>query len=279
MLFTPLIVFSSPLTRGRAGLKFFFVQRVRGLFLFIFFIMIRDLTWSYYLVVTTTAILIFKIGGFPFHQWVVQLRESVSWETLGLILTVQKIIPLYFLSVLAPKLITKLSLLRWVILGGLSLYVKQIKKLFVFSSVFFLAALILRARIGSWKWKRVLLLYLFVFLSICNFIGGELRTAPASAGALASREIRNWLFILLVLRGLPPFPGFFLKLEVASFLLKEEERFLVLTFFLRGAVFLYIYTTFILWLTLKSFSKKPRRFRKLHALSLFLITPALSRVR
>jgi len=40
--------------------------------------------------------LLLKIGGFPFHQWLIALRGELRWERLLVLLTIQKSIPLFF---------------------------------------------------------------------------------------------------------------------------------------------------------------------------------------
>lgn len=270
----PLVVFSSPLSRGGAGLKFFFIQRVAGLVVFIFFIEAIYFSWSSSLLALVRGLIIYKIGGFPFHQWMVLLRSSLSWESLGVVLTFQKIIPLYFLSALACKPLALVIGLGWPVLAMLGLLIKQAKKLFVVSSIFFLGALVLRVSLGGWKWKGLLLIYLVIFLTLSYFIGGE-SVAPGSLLRFSSKEEKlNWLFVLLVLRGVPPFPGFFLKLEVLSFFL-HTEIWLIVVFVVARALFLFIYLGLMLWVTLKGYLGAPSLPKKSYGASLCATVPVL----
>jgi len=270
----PLVVFSSPLSRGGAGLKFFFIQRVAGLILFIFFIEAIYFTWASSLLAFMRALIIYKIGGFPFHQWMILLSGSLSWESLSVILTLQKIIPLYFLSILACKPLALVVRVGWFVLAVLGLLIKQAKKLFVVSSIFFLGALVLRVSLGGWKWKGILSIYFVIFLTLRYLIGGE-RVAPGSLLGFSRKEEKlNWLFVLLVLRGVPPFPGFFLKLEALSFFL-HTEMWLMLVFVVARALFLFIYLGLILWVTLKGHLGAPSLFKKSHGVSLCATVPVL----
>jgi len=45
-----------------------------------------------------TVLVLFKLGGFPFVQWVLLVGSKLEWATLYVILTLQKLIPLLLLS-------------------------------------------------------------------------------------------------------------------------------------------------------------------------------------
>ena len=244
-----MLLFSSRLFRGTRGLKFFFIQRVGGLLVLIF-ILILSQGERVGLLVFTRLRLLLKIGGFPFHQWLIALSGELRWESLLVLLTIQKSIPLFLVSTLRRGVLIFTRVFRWGLVRIRRLLAKQIKKIFILSSVFFLGALILTTTVGGWGWKGLLALYFGVFFSFSILEGGE-KGAPRGAPATNSADLSfSWLVVILSLRGVPPFPSFFLKLEVLRSLWRHSEVLRGLIFILRGGVFLYIYVTLLLWFLL-----------------------------
>ena len=98
VLFMPLLIHGSFFLKEVVVLKYFIIQSVRGLLILslLFTGLSQDLT-----AITRFRIMlifILKTGTFPFFQWVVSLGERISWYPLFILLSVQKIIPLIFIS-------------------------------------------------------------------------------------------------------------------------------------------------------------------------------------
>lgn len=77
LLLLPRLVFNSGALRGPRGLKLFFIQRLRGLFLLLLVIEVlaADVKFTREVI---RGILLFKIGGFPFHQWLISLGPKLT---------------------------------------------------------------------------------------------------------------------------------------------------------------------------------------------------------
>ena len=198
MLFLPLLVFSSSLFRGVRGLKFFFIQRVGGIMLLISILLIPH-TASWFILLAARLSILLKTGGFPFHQWLINLSTEVRWDGLLILLTLQKAIPLYILRVFNRRALIPLIALSWVVLRVRGLVLKQVKKIFVVSSVFFLGALIISATLRGWGWKALLCVYFRVFASFAIILGGEKSTTGGSPGANSTEARRRWFLIILFL--------------------------------------------------------------------------------
>jgi len=263
LLFLPMLVFSSGLFRGTSGLKFFFIQRAGGLLVLIFIVLLRQGGRKGLLAFTSLSLLL-KIGGFPFHQWLISLRRELRWERLLVLLTIQKSVPLFLVTSLSRGVLILISVVGWGAIRTGGLLVKQIKKIFILSSVFFLGAILLATLLGGWGWKRLLVLYFRVFFSFSILEGGEKGAPRGAPRANSVDRALGWLIVILSLRGIPPFPRFFLKLEVLRSLWEHAETLVRLIFILRGGVFLYIYITLLFWfLLLNQGLKTEHRKRKL----------------
>ena len=93
------------------------------------------------------GVLVFKMGAVPLHGWFLRVSSKMRWERLYLFLTVQKFIPLFILSQYAATSQAGLSVIRWAVAGLGRLKTKRIKKLFIYSSLFFMGALLALVRL------------------------------------------------------------------------------------------------------------------------------------
>jgi len=248
LILLPRLVFTSGVLRGPRGLKLFFIQSLGGLLLLVNLRQAgcseRGLTQEFVI-----ALLLFKIGGFPFHQWAISLISQMSWEAIAVLLTLQKILPLHLLAHMGTVSVLLLRRIGWVFLRGARLLVGSPKKLMLLSSVFFLAALITIPVLRGARWKKLLLIYFIIFVPFRVLGGGE-KDLLTSSACLSDRLRRSlWLLVVLTLRGRPPFLGFFLKLEIAALLCENQELFGATLFLATRSVFLYLYVSLMLHFT------------------------------
>ena len=247
LILLPSLTFSSRAFRGPSGLKFFFVQSLGGLLLLLALSQRLRVQAFFYSFIIRILILL-KIGGFPFHSWLLTLGPELKWENLVVVLTIQKIIPLHFLSHVRSSNLILIRAFAWLTIRARGLIVIKTKKLIILSSIFFLAALVLAPILVGANWKKLLLVYFLIFLSVSFLRGGEKEVLTTTCGGGRSGLALIWLRAILILSGAPPFLGFYLKLEVIAFLWRIQERLGLLVFLLGRAIFLFIYVTLILFL-------------------------------
>ena len=257
LLFLPLFVFRSGRFRGVRGLKFFFVQRVGGILLLRCMLIVSH-TRSWVLLIIARLRVLLKTGGFPFQQWLIKLSTEIRWDGLLILLTIQKAIPLYILSVFNRGFLIPLITLRWIILRVSGLVIKHLKKIFVLSSVFFLGALIVSTSLRGWGWKPLLLIYFGVFASFSFILGGENTGSGGSPRANSADSNSRWFLVILFLSGIPPFPAFWIKVEVVRGMMASQELLQRILFVFCGGVFMYIYVSLISWFVLLSTRLKTR---------------------
>jgi len=255
LLLLPSLVFTSGVLRGPRGLKLFFIQSLGGLLLLI---NLRQARWAERGLTQEfiAGLLLFKIGGFPFHQWTISLMGEVSWEAIAVLLTLQKILPLHLLAHRGTVSVFILSRVGWVFLRRARLLAGKTKKLMLISSVFFLAALTVVPVLSGGEWKKLLLIYFVIFFSFRALGGGEKDVLISSSCFSDRLRSALWLFVLLTLSGRPPFLGFFLKLEISALLCDNREIFGAALFLMGRAVFLYIYVSLMLHFISSSFGIK-----------------------
>ena len=166
------------------------------------------------------AALVLKLGGAPFHSWLPSLRRRLSWDSLFILLTIQKINPLLILRMYSPHSygVLMVSGVISILLGSLTgLFQVQTRKILVYSSI----------NQAGWLFFSILLslkiLSVFFFIYIISLLPVILSLRATNtnllkqASLLPKKKVEMILFLnLLSLGGLPPFLGFFPKWLVLS---------------------------------------------------------------
>ena len=230
--------------RGASIIKFFLVQRISGLIILILFISNCSMFNTKLFLILCARFLLFKSGGFPFQGWVIELRSSISLFTLFLFLTIQKILPFHLFSLISHDELILWCFLRWVVLAFLRLSFSSLKKIIVISSTFFSIAILVIILLTSFKWKFLFIIYCFMLLPLLHLsgsLGPEFKIFSSNFIFMV-----QWTIVVGFLRGIPPMPAFFLKLEIFLTLLVNTEFFLSFFFLITRVFMLYVYISVFL---------------------------------
>lgn len=206
----------SPLSGANRSLNYFLVQALGRRIMLIRLILLLARSSFLYTTLFFYA-LVMKLGGAPFHNWYLMLVQKLSWRFIWVLACWQKIIPLLIISL---NIYSHISLVIWAtILVGSFGTVKQssVKKIFAFSSIFTLGWILAAILIRKLNW-------LSFFSGYAIRLGGFVLCVSA-AWPMSTKRHESYcrlsfiifLFtMLLAMRGIPPFLGFFLKLLVLN---------------------------------------------------------------
>ena len=216
--------------------KYFRFQAFTSIFFFIF------LNWGRFRGVLRFIIII-KLGVAPFHLWIVRVAINCNFFLFFWLSTIQKIIPIKIIS-LSPFFFQIENLLVFSLLVRVSLLIHQIylKKLLIYSSVYLNSWFISAINISCvviWKFFFSYIILQLSFLSI------RLLNIKLSFIKIINKtkNLSTQIFLFIVfLRGLPPSPIFFLKLNIIFRLINLNFNFLsfILIMFARFSIYGYI---------------------------------------
>nr|ASS30692.1 NADH dehydrogenase subunit 2 [Stemonopa insignis] len=215
--FIPLITKNKNQYSSEAALKYFLIQAL-GSALIIFsastMLLMKDLS-----TIMMTAPLLLKLGAAPFHFWFPQIMEGLSWPQAIILMTIQKIAPIFLLSYLIKLdtvfyIILTSGVLSAVIGSLMGLNQTSLRKILAFSSINHMAWLLMSLTIS----EKVMILYFIFYCLISSSVALlfylhqtyyfshliNQNNLPNNFKALTSMS-------LLSLGGLPPFTGFFPK--------------------------------------------------------------------
>ena len=215
--------------------------------------------------------LLLKLGGAPFQFWYLKLIQKIRWVNIWLISVWQKLIPLLLIKLINYYYLILFGLLR-VIIGSLNnLNQKKIKKILGLSSIFSLGWTMLSI-LQSKVWLLFILGYgliLWVLLASLN----SLKIININYLENSNLSIVFYLIFflgLLIIRGIPPFLMFYLKILILLELVKLS--FLIVFLLLILSIFIiYIYLImgfrFLSFLKAKSFYSRHMSFHHIYCLS------------
>lgn len=194
---------------AQCSVKYFVTQRVGSmLLLFGFFLTFR--ISNILGVVLIVCSLLIKAGVFPFHRWVPDVVMSSRWLIGCLILTWQKLAPFSFFSFFPNSfyLVVRLTIIVFIgCFGGLNQH--SVRGIAVYSSFVHNSWMILSL---LYSFSVFFIYYLVYSLSVVIFF----ISCWLSRKRNLIRYSISWLGMssLLMLSGVPPFMGFFVKLIV-----------------------------------------------------------------
>lgn len=227
--------------------KYFIIQRIGSLSLLIGLGLIRCLVegpWARYILILA---LLIKTGIPPFHGWFVTVIEEISWDSIFLLSTIQKVLPFFLLIHIGNNILLVVARLRGLI-GGLGIFSQvRVKKIIAFSSITG-RAWVVRVSPNF----RLAISYLLVYrVGLLVWIWGCTWNSRLHVLEVHTQE-KNFISVILVLisllrlAGFPPMLGFFMKIRLFQHLLTRHERASLLLLRLTPVLFIG-YFRVILW--------------------------------
>nr|VFU78812.1 NADH dehydrogenase subunit 2 [Proasellus arthrodilus] len=204
--FLPIILFSSA-TGSEGGLKYFLIQAMGSL-------LILQASFSWFALpcpyLFFIAPLTLKLGAAPLHFWLPEVTKAIPWRINMILLTLQKMGPLYLLAAISatyklPLLV--ISIFSTIVgsLGGLN--ETDLRKLMAFSSISHMGWMFVGMTLTQTHWVLYLSIYIITSLTLMLFLD---KNNIHSLSQLTPKDKNSLLIMLLFmsLGGFPPFLGF-----------------------------------------------------------------------
>nr|YP_010583782.1 NADH dehydrogenase subunit 2 [Octopus salutii]UXN83978.1 NADH dehydrogenase subunit 2 [Octopus salutii] len=202
--------------------------------------------------------LLTKLGSAPFHFWLPSMCKQMSWMILFLILTWQKLAPLFMLSFINFNYTIMISsAFLSSILGSIqAINQSSLQLIMVYSSISHLGWMLPISLINNSMMLIYLLIYSIIILPL--FI---LFTMKSSFFTYSLSEQNNYMnhenifiiTLILSLGGIPPMLGFLSKLMILNMLLKMNMILLPLMLFIGTLISLYFYLNLMMMMMMKSY--------------------------
>nr|QFO87064.1 NADH dehydrogenase subunit 2 [Latreillia valida] len=248
MSFIPLIS-SKPLkTISEAAIKYFLIQALGSSIIIMsscFMMMFQNMA-----LILILLALILKMGAAPFHLWFPQVMEGIMWPQAIILMTIQKLAPMYLLSYLMEQnLIINIIIISSIIssvmgsLGGINQIL--LRKIMAYSSINHMAWMMSAMMISEKAWIMYFFFYSMISLSlILLFHFNKINHLSQIVNLTFYPNFMTFTLplSLLSLGGLPPFAGFIPKWILIQYFLSMKMYFLLFFLLTSTLVTLYFYT-------------------------------------
>nr|UNS18827.1 NADH dehydrogenase subunit 2 [Ixodes ovatus] len=183
-----------------------------------------------------------KLGSAPFHSWYPQISEGLNYTPFFILSTLQKIIPLYIISIFQNNLIIMFIMFSSLMgsLGGLNQ--TSLKKILAFSSISHMAWIMSLIFIDQNFWMIYFIIYSIILLKIINILNKNnlLLIINLNSMKMSMFDKISLFSFILSLGGLPPFLGFFSK-WVAVMLITKKFILILVLLIISSLINLYFY--------------------------------------
>ena len=253
------------------NLYYFLIQRLGRVFILLRILIFLIWNIKLFSLIFFSAILL-KLGSAPFQFWYLKLIQKISWKNIWLLSVWQKFIPLILLKFSSSVILILFGAINVLIRRLSSVKQKKIKKILGLSSLFSLGWVI-SVIVLSEIWLWFILGYGLVLINlILSLISTQLLSVENLESSLRNPiNLLVFFLNLLIVRGIPPFIVFYLKILILSLLI-EFSFFIVLIYLVISVFIIYIYL--IIRFSLLTFLKAREtssKFTNINKVSIFNI--------
>nr|QTJ25281.1 NADH dehydrogenase subunit 2 [Oryzaephilus surinamensis] len=245
----PLMSNQNNIYQAESSMKYFIVQTIASSIL-LFSLIIKDQPINNELLsmqsLMFTSSLMMKMGMAPFHFWLPEVMEGLTWENCLILATWQKIAPSCLLMYeINLNLLTILIILSSSMISSLmSLKQTSMRKIMAYSSINHMAWMLSSMSISSHLWIIYFLIYsLTNVLLMMTFKILNINKITQMFNPNFNKSLSKFLFSmnLLSMGGLPPFIGFMPKWFTTMSMSSTMLFMLILTMIIFTLIMLYVY--------------------------------------
>nr|QAU53921.1 tRNA-Trp [Haemaphysalis longicornis]UYB78067.1 NADH dehydrogenase subunit 2 [Haemaphysalis longicornis] len=220
MMFIPILK-ENKMENCNSMITYFIIQSFSS----IMFFMASSMTIMNFSMINETLIniaLMIKLAMIPFHSWLMLISETLEYNSFMIILTIQKLIPLFILSQMKSKITFFISILS-VIMSVVMIYnLKLFKKILIFSSISHLSWMIIMMYSSSNFWMSYMTIYFIMIFSIIKILKkNNINSLDNMMNVkLLNNDKISMIMLLMSLGGMPPFMGFVIKFVAITIIIK-----------------------------------------------------------
>nr|YP_015435.1 NADH dehydrogenase subunit 2 [Scutigera coleoptrata]CAD45011.2 NADH dehydrogenase subunit 2 [Scutigera coleoptrata] len=248
LAFVSLISNSMNQQTSEATLKYFLVQSLASS-MFLFWTIFNFMQSNWFILMTEnlnsttiSIILALKMGAAPFHFWFPPTAEGLSWFNCMILLTWQKVAPLFILMSFNSFSLVILASFSSIIGAVGSLNQSSLRKLMAYSSINHMGWILATMYIND----KLMLTYFIMYCSLSILVMlmfNYFKLMHINQIQNTNNILINLILMLnlMSLGGLPPFVGFMPKWLSLNYLLMYNQFMLSLILVLSTLVTLYVY--------------------------------------
>nr|AUW38585.1 NADH dehydrogenase subunit 2 [Homaemus proteus] len=188
--------------------------------------------------------LMIKMGAAPFHTWLPEVASKMSWQSLFIMLTWQKVAPMTMLnSINFSSKIMYGTILGSIIVGAVGGFNQMsMRKIMGYSSINHLGWMMSLSKIKN-SWMTYLMIYSLMILMLCWMFNqyNVIHINQINNMNMSTLEKMNYFMAMMSLGGLPPFLGFMPKWIVIQSFMASNMYLMLIVMVMFSLMSLYYY--------------------------------------
>nr|WJW73294.1 NADH dehydrogenase subunit 2 [Malcus inconspicuus] len=247
--FIPLMAKNKNIKAPQAMIIYFLTQSMGSLLLLFSILMNSIMTHSFMKMLffmLLTISLTLKLGVAPFHFWLPEMMSNMYWIEMSILMTWQKIIPLYMMSNIMNNTLI-IMIISSSIMGAIGgIYTSSIRKIMAYSSINHMSW-IMMMMINQTQWILYMMLYTINVIMMCYYFYINnlyfINQIPNKTSTLSEKFIFSSL--MLSMSGLPPFIGFLPKWMAINSMINHKMFIIMMIMVLMSLITLFYYLRII----------------------------------
>nr|QQP21734.1 NADH dehydrogenase subunit 2 [Metasepia tullbergi] len=248
--FLPLMNIKGKMLEAEASMKYFIIQSMSSSILIMTSLILYSFNFTWYTMFSNKMLsllmilsLVFKLAGAPLHFWLPNMTKHMTWLIIFLMLTWQKLAPLFMLNLINNNYIIMIiiSMLSTLIGSFMILNQTNMQLIITYSSISHL----------GWMLSMIMFNSSLTFIYFMNYI---IISMPLLY--MMNMQANNYMYMLtqknkfnkfiiptlvLSLAGLPPLLGFMSKLLMLILLMEMNMMILTIVMLISTLISLYFY--------------------------------------
>nr|YP_009492404.1 NADH dehydrogenase subunit 2 [Lygus pratensis]AHN95673.1 NADH dehydrogenase subunit 2 [Lygus rugulipennis]AWI69706.1 NADH dehydrogenase subunit 2 [Lygus pratensis] len=253
MSFIPLTFKSKNNFLSQSSMMYFLIQSMAST---IFIIIILMYKYMFFNMNNTSIVkiiimitMMMKMGMPPFHMWFPEMMSKISWNMCVMLMTWQKIAPMYILSLIMEnnKLMMMMIMLSTIMGAILGLNHTSIRKIMAYSSINHVGWMMAAAMINKKLWMMYMMLYSLMIIPMCMNLSkyNIMYINQFNIKSLSMTEKLSFMIMMMSMGGLPPFIGFMPKWMTIEYMIISNEMMMLTVMMLSSMVTLSYYMRMI----------------------------------
>nr|WMC21089.1 NADH dehydrogenase subunit 2 [Japanagallia sp.] len=248
---------------SEASVKYFLIQSISSSMMMLGVLLLLINSKIEYQMILTSSMML-KMGIAPFHNWILEMIESVELMIMFLMLTLMKIAPLNMISYLMFK--NNMFILISLVIGSVfGLNQTSLRKMMCYSSIFNMGFILSSISMNSiwWSYMTMYSLMLTMILMLANKMKINYISQLSLNENKMSLKMNVWL-AMLSMGGMPPMMGFMMKLLIIQMMMMNKEFLISIIMILSSTLVMFYYlrmsfvsilfsSTTVKWKTLSTF--------------------------
>nr|YP_011018076.1 NADH dehydrogenase subunit 2 [Eucosmetus incisus]WQH58274.1 NADH dehydrogenase subunit 2 [Eucosmetus incisus] len=247
MFFIPLLYEYNNKKSSQSMMIYFLIQSISSL-IFLFSIMMSPMIKINFMMnneisnLLINMSILMKLGSPPFHNWLPEMMNNLNWNKMLLLMTWQKLAPMFVLSNMKLTWLIYMSITLCVIIGAIGgINTTSLRKIMAYSSINHMGWMMAMMSNQSTWYSYWIIYSIMVILMVLFFNSYNSYTINQLNNKLPTMmEKYIYSSLMLSMGGLPPFMGFLTKWMVIQSMINYKLMLMIMLMMSMITLFYYM---------------------------------------